>query len=276
MKTVKPLGSLLALIMAAALLLSACSVPAANGTVEPEPAATAEPTVTIEPTATIPVTPTPTATPEPAPTNMAPAPTPTPEPTPVPTKAPIVHEGGPDAIGLYLTTRPGNRELVTAFKGKWVRGRDIAVFNAFASQEKVLKGDYRKVFNACWNKYPAAKDYKIGYCLSFTLKSSEVVTLNIRSPKGAPKDPKKYFYQFIEVYLYDGIHINGWYSHLVESKMKKHYLMTYIKVTAGRKISEVVSARLTAFVYKDDKDFDPDTGSYIGPTSYEISIDNIK
>ena len=104
------------------------------------------------------------------------------------------------------------------------------------------------------------------------MKSSEVVTLTIRSPKDAPKNPEAYFYQYIEVYLYDGINLKGWYSHLVESKMKKNTLMTYIKLTAGSKISEVESASLTAFVFKDDSDFDPHSGVYVGPVSYKIAI----
>lgn len=267
-------GLAMAMVMVMALL-PACALPVANSATT-STAATAMETPTASGAAATPsLAPTPSPTPAPTATPTAsPTPTVAATPTLAPTATTVAHDGGPDAIGLYVKTRAGVRERVSVYDEKWVRGRDIAVFDAFASSEAVLKGDYKKVFLTNWNKHPKWQEYKIGYCLSFTLDSGEIVSLTIRSPKDAPKDPKKYFYQYIEVYLYDDIHSKGWYSHLVESKVKKDTLMTSIKVTAGRRIADVKSAELTVFVFRDDSDFDGETGAYIGPVSHTISIRN--
>lgn len=254
------------LMLAALLALTACS-PMVTETAASAPTPVAAKTSAPAPSPSLSATQEPTATP-------SPTQSPTPEPTPSP--APSVAEGAPDAIGLYLTVKAGRRERLSEYKTVWKRGKDIGVFNAFATDEAVVKGDYRRMFVADWRKYPNYKEYKIGYRLSFTLKSGETVTLVIRSPKDAPKDPDKYFYQFIEVYLYDGINIQGWYSHLLESQMKENTLMTYIKLTAGKQMEQVESAKLGVFVFHGDEDFDAETGEYIGPVYNEIPVINGK
>ncbi len=162
--------------------------------------------------------------------------------------------------------------MLTEFNDKWAQGKDIATFHAFATNDETVSGSTGKIFQSCWNNYPQADQYKVGYFLSFTLKSSEVVNLTIRGPEDAPKDPAKYFYQYVEVYMYDAIHQTGFHSHLTESAQDT--LLTSFKLTAGEKIEEVESILLVAFIYKDDSFFDPDTGFYIGNVSYEIPIKN--
>ncbi len=228
-----------ALTLAAALILTACAAPTPSPTLTPPPTSTPAPTVT---------------------------PLPTPSPTPY-------HPGGPDIISLYE-----NRQLIKdEFTTTWVTGKDIGVFYAYPMREpSVAKLPYMDLFKKYWNTdlFPNADDYKIGYGLTFTLKSSEVFSMTIRLPKDCPKDPKAYFYPFIEVYVYDNLHrIPGpTFYHLEESSTYPNTIMTSIKLTAGTKSSEVVSARLTAFVFKDDSDFDPVSGDYIGKTSYTIDV----
>jgi hypothetical protein len=174
-------------------------------------------------------------------------------------------------ISLYL-----NRKLVVdEFKSTWVTGKDIGVFYAYPTRKESVENlKFMDLFKLYWYLFPKADDYKIGYYLTFTLKSSEVVEMTIRLPKDCPKDPKKYFYQYIEVYVYDNLNrIPGpTFYHLEERSTNAKTIMTSIKLTAGTKSSEVVSARLKAFVFKDDSDFDPVTGYYIGKTSYEVAV----
>jgi hypothetical protein len=248
--------ALLALL--AALPLSACA--SAPPAVTP-PGGTLHPTVV----ATAPSTPPPSPSPTPAPAE-------TPAPPPAATEPP---QAGPDRIGFYLRSGTTYR-LQNEFTGKWVKGKDICAFYTFASREETIQaGSYKKAFESYWFGYPDADEYKIGFRVVFTLKSGETVDLTIRSPKDAPKDPKKYFYQFVELYMYDSRPVppaGKKRMHLVESAMKADMIMTSIKVTAGSRISEVTSIGLTAFVYRDDGDFDPATGRYIGNVSYEMPI----
>jgi hypothetical protein len=143
-------------------------------------------------------------------------------------------------------------------------------------KESVEKLPYMDLFKRYWNQdlFPKADEYKIGYFLSFTLKSDEIIEMTIRLPKDCPKDPNAYFYQYIEIYVYDNLHrIPGpTFYHLEESSTFPETIMTSIKLTAGTNSKEVVSARLTAFVFKDDSDFDPVTGRYAGQTSYTIDV----
>jgi hypothetical protein len=252
--------------MAAMLLFPACSTAAAGVTSGPSPSATAEPAASVMQTPVSSVTPEPT----PASTPM-PTPSPAPEPTPTPTGTPVVHEDGPQIIGIYLPS-DGHQALLTEYNEKWVKGIDIATFHAVATNDKKVGSSTSGVFLAYWNKFENAKQFKVGYILSFTLKSGEIVKLTIRGPKDAPKDPSKNFYQYVEVYMYDAVHQIGRHSHL--TAMKPDTFLTSIKLTAGSKIEEVQSIRLTAFVYKDDSDFDPVTGEYIGGVSYTIPINN--
>ena len=241
MKLKKRISILIILVLSAALMLPACS------------------SVTITPTAV------PASSPSPLPTATL-----TPEPTPTPTPAPY-HVGGPDIMGLYV-----NRSLLKAeYKTKWVTGKDIGIFYVYATKQETLQAlPYKDQFLLFWKKFPNASEYRIAYELSFTLKSSEVVTLKIRKPKDCPKDPNAYFYQFIEVYVYDNVNrIPGpTFYHLEESSTNADTIMTSIKLTAGTKSSEVLSATLKAFIYNSDSEFDPVTGNYIGKLQSEVAV----
>lgn len=258
MKKRKFAGIALIIILVAALPLSACSAPSAANTAPP----------------TLAPTPAPTPVPTPVPTPAAtPTPAPAPTPTPVPTAA--VEPGAPNVIGIY-GPKGGHEALLTEFDNKWATETDICTFHAYATNKATVSGSYGSVFLSYWKKFPNWESYKVGYELYIKLKSGEVIDLTIHGPEDAPKDPTKEFYQYVEVYMYDAIHQIGWHSHL--TKTQPNTLLTSIKLTAGSKIADVDSVRLTAFVYKlgDSSFFDPVTGKYIGNVSYTIDINNGK
>lgn len=266
---------LLVCMLALLPLLSACTgnptpSPAASPT-DVELTASDTPAATDEPTPTDTETPAPTDTPEPTDT---PAPTDTPEPTPVPTPTPVMHDDGPNIVGIYAPNKNGSAEnLVTDYNVKWVRGKDIATFHGYATNEATVKGYNGALFTKYWNTFTNAKDFKIGYILEYTLKSGETYKMTITKPEQVPKGGKEgYHYEYIEIYLYDAVHQKGFHSHLTKSTDTME--LTSIKVTPGTKIKDVDSIKLTAFVYKDDGDFDATTGDYIGNVKYEINIIN--
>ncbi|MEX1376876.1 MAG: hypothetical protein AB1Z23_05280 [Eubacteriales bacterium] len=205
-----------------------------------------------------------TSTPAPA------TPTPTDEPTPTiePTATP---RSGPQVVGIYVSGS-GGRVLLTEYKTNWNRGEDIATFNTFASNEPLLNyAKYREMLVKEWFSYPDAKDYKIGYTLSYTLYSGEEFSITIRKPSDVQHT------EYLEVYLYDSVQQSanaGWYTHLADENIDDETLLYSFKLTPGVKIKEVEKIKLEAFVYKymDESDFDETTGEYIGTVSYEIDI----
>ncbi|SEW23520.1 hypothetical protein [[Clostridium] fimetarium] len=178
-------------------------------------------------------------------------------------------------IGLYIHGQDLSiHNLITEYVSNWEKGKDIECFEAFTTNEKTVTGNgFKNAWEPYWNKYSDAADCKIGYCLTFTLNSSEVFTKTIK----APTDTAQYF-NYIELYIYDDVHQTQgvWYTHLSESDIKDNTFMTSIKLTAGSKISEVKDIKLSAFTYSSAKDFDPVTGMYIGKNSYEITVTRSK
>jgi hypothetical protein len=233
--------------------LSGCSFPMTSISSEPTYAPTSESTSTPMPTST------PTA-----------EPLPTLSPTPY-------HPGGPDMIRLYE-----HRKLVRdEFRTRWIKGTDIGVFYAYpVEKESVETLPYMDLLKKYWVIFPQADRYKIGYNVQIRLLSGEIIDKTIRLPKDSPKDPNAYFYQFIEIYVYDNLNrIPGpTFYHLEESSTYANTIMTSIKLTAGTRSDEVDSIVLTAFVFDGgddgdgDEEFDPTTGKYIGQTYWTIDV----
>ncbi len=164
----------------------------------------------------------------------------------------------------------GVRELQKGYEGPFTQGKDIIEYQIFATDAETISGGYfKRVWEEYWNGYEGAWDFKIGYEINFTVNGTEKISKNIFSPA----DTESYF-DYIETYMYDDTHIpeGQWYSHVTESQMTDEVLLTSIKLTAGKEIDKVGDLiTVTAFVYKDDKDFDPGTGKYIGTCSKTIT-----
>lgn len=208
-----------------------------------------------------------TFTPKPTPILL----TQSPIPTPTFTIAPTVQIDAPDVIGLYILKKgTNNRVLISEFNSMWKSGTDIKSFNAIASNEEILEGSsYKQIWNKCWNEYTLTDGYKIGYYISFTLYSGETIEKTLINPSDIDG-----FSEYVEVYIYDSINqVDGVrYTHLSESDISEKTKMTTIKLTAGKKIDEVDSINLLAFIYSSVDDFDAVTKKYIGAVCYEISV----
>jgi hypothetical protein len=258
----------LSLGLAAILGLSACSAPSPGPTQTPPPSQTAQPTIANTPTPA--PTPIETITP-------TPSPSPTPEPTASPAPAPTADPDAPPTIGLYNRK---TRALATGYNANLIKGENNAEFFALpTNKESVDKSTPKALVEKYWGRY-RQDGYKIGYIVDITLKSGEVIHLNIRRPKDAPpiQHEPMYFSKFVEIYMYDNAKRDpdGDYGswHLQERFIKdgEKVLITSIKFHAGSKYSEVASIGVTAYTYKNDSEFDPQTGEYNGLLSYHILI----
>ena len=252
--------TLLCLIMLAGVLALVYWLAKDSPRDETQPVPTAEPTAVVPAPTPVPAEPDPTPTPTPAPTL---APTPTPEPTPEP------DEDIPIAIYIPIKNTQ-NRRIVNGFGSTWTAKKDIDCFEVLLSEEKEENGSrFFEIFDRLWADHPEAEGHKIGYELQITMKNGTSHIHVILKPEDVTDD----FFPYLECYLYDDIHQNGaWaYYHLLPTTMKEDTLMTSIKLTAGAKIDQVEDIQLTAFLYRDERDFNS-AGRYAGGNSWTIGI----
>lgn len=156
------------------------------------------------------------------------------------------------------------------------KGKDIIeVFVLPSDKSSVEKISQRALVQKYWDEY-RERGYRIAYRVVISLKSGEVITLHIRSPKDAVPDSSASHFKYVEIYMYDSTQQDpdGDYGtwHLREQRMKETTLIAKIKLHGGKRVSDVSSIRLAAYVYRNNSDFDPDTGEYIGNVSVEVPI----
>ena len=179
-------------------------------------------------------------------------------------------DDNPIKLGLYKNYRNGsNRKLITEYTASWEYHTDISSFEVYYTQEgEISSGNQIKTFDLYKNNYDNINDYRIGYIIEF-----EINDININKTIISPKDTEE-FYDYLEIYLYDDYHrAGGWYSHTTEEEFNENTLLTSIKLTAGKKITEITSdITVTAFTYDND-DFD-EQGSYKGISKYQIIVKN--
>ena len=175
----------------------------------------------------------------------------------------------PINLGLYLSEN-GKRTLQTTYENIWQYHQDINTFNIFYTQEEEIDNSAVRI---AYGKYLDEYDediinkYKNGFHIHFTT-SEGIVDKTILSPKDTEE-----FYDFLEIYLYDGYHRKAgeWYSHTTEDDFNENTTLTSIKLTSGKRVNEIVSdIELTAFSYDSD-DFDED-GNYKGISKYSIIV----
>lgn len=175
----------------------------------------------------------------------------------------------PIKLGLYkYYGRYKNRELITEYIDNWTYHKDISSFEVFYTNETSINSNYfQETFKEYFDKYKNINDYKIGYIISFITNTGEI-NKTILSPKDTED-----FFEYLEIYLYDDYHREKgvWYSHTTEEEYNTETLLTSIKLTAGRKVEEIISdISLTVFTYDYD-DFD-DYNNYRGNSKYTIIV----
>lgn len=190
---------------------------------------------------------------------------------PATTRAP----SGVTTLSLYVYNRAsGLRERSEGFSSTWEKGKDIVSFEAFATDTAAfsLAGtNFKEMWEGFWEPFENYEQCKIGYTVSFELKSGEIIRQTILKPEDVFG-----YRNYLECYLYDDVNqIQGnWYSHLLPTEVTQETVMTSIKLTAGAEIDQVGGTiTLTAFVYSADSDFDS-AGEYRGQTRYTVTVKN--
>ena len=182
---------------------------------------------------------------------------------------PKYKDENPVIVSLYADKAFGVMGKVEPdFHEKWVKKKDIVVFNILLTDEDDITGDY---FQDIWKKYADnySTSYKVRWYVSFELNDGTKYEKIVNSPKDVED-----FYDYLEIYLYDSANVakDVWYSHLLEKDMTDQTIMTSMKLTAGSKYEEIKGPiKIMGFTYDTDDDFD-DAGSYRGNSKYIVNV----
>lgn len=182
-------------------------------------------------------------------------------------------DNNPIIVGLYKYYGSAqDRKLIKEYTKEWTYHNDISSFEVFYTNDESISGKlFKDTFKNYLDNYSNIDNYKIGYHVSFMTKDKEFNETIL-----SPKDTEKFF-EYLEVYLYDDYNREKgvWYSHTTEEEMGSETILTSIKLTAGMKISEIISdINLTVFTYDYDDFFED--GSYRGKSKYSIIVKNNK
>ena len=179
------------------------------------------------------------------------------------TEIPEYVDNNPIKVGLY---RKG--KLVSEFNTKFHDRMDITTFNVVFSNLKDLgstnlKDNWYKYYNS----YENIDEYKIGFYVSFKVNGELYENLMLDPSNQHKLDP------YLYLYLYDGVHAKGSYTHLKMEDLKEDTIYSSIKLYLHLNTKEITSPiTLSVFTYRDDNDFID--GKYRGNSIYTINIYN--
>lgn len=137
---------------------------------------------------------------------------------------------------------------LSEWKAPWIIKEDIAVFDVIPSNEDVLTGaSYKELWVSESEKVSKAGLVMPYFSISYTLVDGTEKTFSIFSYADAEAITSE---EYIEIYLYDDIHQeeDAWYYHLTDVTSTENSVISSIKITAGNKINDVNTIKLTAFV----------------------------
>lgn len=156
-------------------------------------------------------------------------------------------EKPPLPLGLYIKTGSGSRERITTMEATYTVGQDIVVLSAFLSEEPTISGaGFAGVWNGLRDGIAEAAGCKIGYHISYETASGEAVTQTILGPEDTEVNRN-----WIETYIYDDVHQEGWYSHLLPDEVTDQTVVTTIKLTGGPEVADVGDITVEAVLYEE-------------------------
>lgn len=182
------------------------------------------------------------------------------------------HVSGIRAFSLYrFDEAAGQRVKTDRYESAWTRGEDILSLEAFATNEAQFAlsagggGAWYDAWRAYWYAESGAETCRIGYQVSFRLRSGEEINATLLKP-----GDELFYREYLENYLYDDAAnaYAGWYSHLEPGQETDETLLTSIKFTPGERVDEIDGTiTVTAFVYDSMDNFD-EAGKYTGDVAF--------
>ena len=167
----------------------------------------------------------------------------------------------PIKVGLYQ-----NGKLVHDMNINYQDRTDIAVFNiVYSNEEDLGSTNLKDNWNKYYKQYENIDDYKIGFYIELEENGKKYDNLLLNPSNQHKLDP------YLYLYLYDGIHQTGRYSHLTMKDIKDDTIYTTIKLYMHLNSKDVTSPiTISVFTYKDDNDFLD--GKYRGNSIYTVKM----
>ena len=171
--------------------------------------------------------------------------------------------------------------LVTEYRSTWSQYSDIAIFEAFNSDEdEFYYSDYYTIHEELWNSVETDTVYRIGYELTLVI-DGETRVYTILEPQDITDEPDLFMGDadydevtgYMGVWVYCDIGQTGTYVHVSQSEYTPNTLLTSIKLRPTPQSDAVSECRLKVFSYSSDEEFNSE-GHYIGTHGYEIPIIN--
>ncbi len=163
--------------------------------------------------------------------------------------ASVTEDEVPCFIGFYDDLENnGVYTRLNEWKVPWIIKEDIAVFDVIPSNEEVLTGSsYKDLWIAESEKVSNPGLVTPYFSITYTLVDGSEKSAYISSYVDAEAITEE---GYIEIYLYDDIHQeeDAWYYHLTDVTTTEQSVISSIKLTAGNKINDVNTIKLTAFV----------------------------
>jgi len=179
----------------------------------------------------------------------------------------------PMSVGFYLL-KNNKMELVEEYTAPWTVGPpDICVLSVLPSSEDIVnESTFKTAFEKCISEYEDVEEYRIGYHIKFNMIDGTFIDKNILTV-GDAEDKESF--QYIMVFLYDDVNLKPGQRkyHVEEETFTEETIFSSIKLTGGVNANDVESPiELSVFMYKDENDFDVETGNYRGNCIYTINI----
>ena len=183
----------------------------------------------------------------------------------------------------YMNYGASTAEKITRFNDPWDPDQDLAIFGVFNSDEDVLEFSSEKwAHKDLWDAVETSDNYKIGYEISFDVDGEHKI-ITILEPRDVEKAPELFMGDwdseeitgYMGVWLYDDVNQEdgAWYSHVTPEEYNNDTLLTSIKLRPTYDADEISNFKLKAFSYSSSKEFDSE-GHYCGGYGYEIDINN--
>ncbi len=170
-------------------------------------------------------------------------------------------DDNPIKVGLY-----DGKKLVHNYNGYFSDKNDIAVFDVYFTNEEELKdNNIKNNWRKYYDQYENIDNYKIGFLVEMEADGKKLENL-VLDPSNQHK-----LHPYLYVYLYDGVHATGRYSHLTMDDLKDDTIFSTIKIYLHHETNKISSPiKLTVFTYKDENDFVD--GHYRGNSFYTVEI----
>ncbi len=197
-------------------------------------------------------------------------------PTTEPSEEPVAPKDSEIPIGIYLADSATKQRVLTSeYEINFdTIAKDFPNNSFYLSHDATVPGityddAFKETIGSFLSQYPEMDGFHIGAHLRLVLKTGEELSTLLVKP--ADTEVLK---EYLESYIYDAYHANGFYVHLSPEDMKEDTLFTQIKLHPGPKTTELSDIYLSVFLYDSEEDYSYESNTFTADNSWTIHIIN--